>query len=138
MNTLSRVLSLAEREGYIRLFIEEGAPMAKLLHKVVNQAVAKDVRVYAGRLLTAYSQDQAERPDLLAKTFPNRKMLEPLSKREGEVLLLMADGCSNKEIASQLVISIGTVKRHVIHIFQKLGASNRTQAVAIARDLEIV
>ena len=50
----------------------------------------------------------------------------------------MADGCANKEIAAQLFISIGTVKRHIVHILQKLNAANRTQAVAIARELGII
>ncbi|UCD99261.1 MAG: hypothetical protein JSV42_00625 [Chloroflexota bacterium] len=137
INTLSHVLSTAEPEGYIRLFIEEGAAMAKLLYKVTSHATTEK-HEYAGRLLAAYSQEQEEKAGLIKRTLPDEKLLEPLSKREIEVLLLMANGCSNKEIASQLVISIGTVKRHVIHIFQKLGATNRTQAVAIGRELEIV
>jgi LuxR family maltose regulon positive regulatory protein len=137
MNTFTRVLARAEPEGYVRLFIEEGEPMAKLLYKVTRQATT-DVGEYAGRLLAAYFQESVEKPEPSAKTLPGDTLIEPLSKREIEVLRLMANGCGNKEIASQLVISIGTVKRHVVHIPQKLRAANRTQAVTIARTLEII
>jgi LuxR family maltose regulon positive regulatory protein len=82
-------------------------------------------------LLAAYSQEQAERSTLQVGTLPGNALIRPLSRREIEVIHLMADGFSNKEIASQLVISIGTVKRHVVHIFGKLGATNRTQAVLL-------
>jgi LuxR family transcriptional regulator, maltose regulon positive regulatory protein len=137
MNTFTQVLARAEPEGYVRLFIEEGAPVAKLLYKATKQT-SMSIREYARRLLAAYFQEQGEPPVPLAGNVPGDTLIEPLSKREIEVLRLMADGCGNKEIASQLVISIGTVKRHVVHILQKLGAANRTQAVSIARKLEIV
>jgi LuxR family maltose regulon positive regulatory protein len=58
---------------------------------------------------------------------------EPLSEREREVLQLLARGASNQEIAQDLVIVVDTVKRHVSHIFAKLGVSNRVQAVRQAR-----
>jgi LuxR family maltose regulon positive regulatory protein len=137
IHSMKKVLAWAEPEGYVRLFIEEGAPVAKLLYKVIGSTTT-DLREYAGRLLAAYSQEQAAWPAPLAETLPRDALIEPLSKREIEVLHLMADGFSNKEIASQLIISIGTVKRHVVHIFQKLRAANRIQAVTIARELEIV
>jgi LuxR family transcriptional regulator, maltose regulon positive regulatory protein len=127
-----QVLDRAEPEGYMRTFIEEGTPMAKLLYKVSTQA-ATAICEYAARLLEAYNQEQAEQPP-----YQSAMRIEPLSKREIEVLRLLANGHSNKEIATQLVISLGTVKRHVIHIFQKLDAANRTQAVAIARELGIL
>jgi LuxR family maltose regulon positive regulatory protein len=132
------VLAQAEPEGYVRLFLDEGEPVANLLHKVTTRA-AKEIRDYAGRLLAAYSQQQAEPPAPLARTVGgNAPRIEPLSERELEVLRLLADGWANKEIASQLVITVGTVKRHVAHIFQKLDAANRTQAVALARERKII
>jgi LuxR family maltose regulon positive regulatory protein len=133
----TQVLARAEPEGYMRLFIEEGAPVAKLLYKVIKHTTIH-LQDYAKRLLAAYLNEDTERQAFQAKPLPGESLIEPLSQREIEVLHLMADGCSNKEIALQLVISIGTVKRHVIHIFRKLGAANRTQAVTIARKLEIV
>ena len=137
IDTLTGVLAQAEPEGYIRLFLDEGHSMAKLLYKVSAQA-ATGMRDYLGRLLAAYYQEQ---PELYASPVKVPKVtagVEPLSKREIEVLRLMADGCANKEIAAQLYISVGTVKRHIVHILQKLNAANRTQAVAIARELEII
>lgn len=111
--------------------------MAKLLYKVSTQA-ATGIRDYVGRLLAAYSQEQSELQVPLAKVSKGATLIEPLSKRELEVLRLMADGCANKEIAAKLFISVGTVKRHIVHILQKLDATNRTQAVSIARELEII
>ena len=111
--------------------------MVKLLYKLASQAPVQ-VQDYAKRLIAAYLETDVEPQALQPKPLPGEALIAPLSQRELEVLLLMANGCSNKEIASQLVITIGTVKRHVIHILQKLKAANRTQAVAIARQLELV
>jgi LuxR family maltose regulon positive regulatory protein len=137
VHTFTQVLARAEPEGYVRLFIEEGAPVAKLLYKVTTHTT-NHLQDYAKRLLAAYVNEDTEGQAFQAKPQPGDALIEPLSQRETEVLRLLADGCSNKEIASQLVISIGTVKRHVIHILQKLRAANRTQAVAIARQLKII
>ena len=65
-------------------------------------------------------------------------MLQPLSNREHEVLRLMAAGHPNKAIADELFITVDTVKRHVTHVFEKIGVANRTQAVARARDLRLL
>jgi LuxR family maltose regulon positive regulatory protein len=61
-----------------------------------------------------------------------------LTPRELEILALMADGASNQEIAGRLVVTVGTVKGHVNHILDKLGARNRTEAVARARELGLL
>jgi LuxR family transcriptional regulator, maltose regulon positive regulatory protein len=137
IDTFTQVLARAEPQGYVRLFIEEGEPVARLLYKVTTHTTIHQ-QDYAKRLLVACLNEVIERQPFQAKPLPGDELIEPLSQREKEVLHLMADGCSNKEIAAQLVISIGTAKRHVVHIFRKLGAANRTQAVAIARELEIV
>jgi LuxR family maltose regulon positive regulatory protein len=137
MNSFTPVLAWAEPEGYVRLFLDEGPPIAKLLYKVSTQA-ATGMRDYVGRLLAAYYQEQPELHVPFAKVSKGAAVAEPLSKRELEVLRLIADGCANKEIATKLFISVGTVKRHIVNILQKLNAANRTQAVAIARELEIV
>jgi len=134
---LSRVLTQAEPEGYVRLFIDEGAPMAKLLHKVATRA-AGDISNYAGRLLAAYHQEQAELPVVLAKTMPGVALIEPLTERELEVLRLVAPGKTNIEIADELVIARGTVKKHTANIFSKLDVKNRTEAVAKARQLGLL
>lgn len=134
---LSRVLTQAEPEGHVRLFLDEGAPMAKLLCKVSTRTTT-DIRAYAARLLAAYYKEQAERPVPLAKALQGEPLIEPLSERELEVLRLMAAGCSNREIAGELVIAIGTAKRHTANIFDKLHVRNRTEAVAKARQLGFV
>ena len=71
-------------------------------------------------------------------TQPSMQLLiEPLTTREVEVLKLIKAGCSNQDIAEQLVISIPTVKRHISNIYAKLGVKSRTQAVAIGKELKI-
>jgi LuxR family maltose regulon positive regulatory protein len=137
VEALSRVLARAEPEGYVRLFLDEGAPMAKLLHKVSTRTTTGR-HAYAARSLAAYYQEQSEQPVPVAKALPGEALIEPLSGRELEVLHLMADGRSNKEIANELVIAIGTVKRHTANIFDKLGVRNRTEAVAKARQLGLL
>lgn len=73
----------------------------------------------------------------LANLSPARPepLLDPLSDREAEILRLVAQGASNREIASQLVIAEGTVKNHITSILNKLGVSDRTQAALKAREL---
>jgi LuxR family maltose regulon positive regulatory protein len=134
---LSRVLARAEPEGYVRLFLDEGAPMAKLLHKVSTRATTER-RAYAARLLAAYGREHPEQPVPMVKAVPGGPPIEPLSARELEVLHLIAVGCSNREIANGLVIAIGTVKRHTATIFDKLDVRNRTEAVAKARQLGLL
>ena len=65
-------------------------------------------------------------------------MIEPLSARELEVLNLLAVGNTNQEIARKLIVSPGTVKAHTANIYRKLDVANRTEAVARARQLEIL
>ena len=65
-------------------------------------------------------------------------LFEPLSDRELEVLRLLAAGKSNQQIAEELVVALSTVKKHVAHILDKLGAANRTEATAPARELGLL
>ena len=122
--TLTRALSLAEPEGYVRIFLDEGPPMARLLHEAAARGVAPE---HTRQLLAAFSP--AEPPGARAAG------LDPLSERELEVLRQIAAGLTNREIAGRLYLSLYTVKAHARSIYDKLGASNRTQAVAIAREL---
>jgi LuxR family maltose regulon positive regulatory protein len=66
------------------------------------------------------------------------RLVEPLSEREREVLALVAAGLSNQEIATRLVVGVSTVKKHINNIFGKLAVSSRTQALARARDLNLL
>ncbi len=118
-----QALTLAQGEGYIRVFVENGAAIAPLLAQVTD--LFPD---YVPQLLSL----------LPAGGGPAGLLLDPLTERELEILSLIARGCSNYQIADRLVISVGTVKGHVNHILSKLDAQNRTQAVARARELELL
>lgn len=134
---LARVLAQAEPEGYVRLFIDEGAAMAKLLYKLTTQTTAH-LRDYVEKLTAAYLHEEAERQVYRAKGPQGDALIKPLSERELEVLRLIAAGKTNQEIAAGLCIAIGTVKRHVINIYTKLDAKNRTEAVAKAHELDLL
>jgi len=141
---LAEALTLAVPEGYLRVFVDEGAPMATLLGRLLTapattQAVAGQVPpAFLDRLLEAFEQaGQAVLPRSRRGTaLPG--LVVALSARELEVLQLLAAGKSNLAIAEELVITLDTVKRHVTHILDKLGATNRTQAVARARELGLL
>jgi LuxR family maltose regulon positive regulatory protein len=106
--------------------------MAKLLYEAAKQGIAPE---YCGNLLGHLAHidhdDQSQSP-------LESEMIEPLSSREIEVLNLIAEGLSNREIAERLVISLGTVKVHTRNIYGKLGVSNRTHAAAKARSIGIL
>lgn len=130
--TLSPALALAEREGFVRTFIEEGDPIRHLL----RQAIAGDIhREYAATLLDAFGDEIPEPPDMGAGRGGG---IARLTRREREVLRLLAAGASNAGIARQLYLSEPTVKKHVSNIYSKLDVSRRTQAVERARHLGIL
>jgi LuxR family maltose regulon positive regulatory protein len=134
-DALESALSLAEPGGFIRIFIDEGQPMARLLYQAVARGFADaTLAAYAGRLLAECPFAKAASPT------PDRpgELIEPLSARELELLQLIAKGLSNREIARQLVLSLPTVKWHASNIYGKLAVKNRTQAVARARALGIL
>jgi LuxR family maltose regulon positive regulatory protein len=140
MTALERALDLAELEGFIRVFVDEGPPMAGLLYKALKRGIAPD---YVRRLLAAFPLAQAETAVEPEKTAPSSRIpqsewIEPLSEREFEVLQLIAEGLTNQEIATRLFLSVNTVKVHGRNIYGKLGAHNRTEAVARARALGVL
>jgi LuxR family maltose regulon positive regulatory protein len=129
LTSLERALRLAEPQGYIRLFADLGLPMARLLQEARSREVMPD---YVARLLAACGAD-------LTFPAPAQQVLpEPLTPREQEILALLAAGLTNHEIAEQLVISPGTVKKHAGNIYSKLGVNNRTEAAARARELGLL
>ncbi|MBA3425414.1 MAG: helix-turn-helix transcriptional regulator [Rubrobacter sp.] len=137
MSTLARALPLAEPEGYIRVFADEGAPMAGLLR---HASVGGASPGYAGELLAACEQatrDRAPRTRSAVGEGP-QPLSEPLSERELEVLRLIALGQSNREIARELYVSLGTIKTHINNTYRKLGVHSRVRAVARARDLKLI
>ena len=134
VSTLAKALDLAEPEGYVRTFVDEGPPMAELLSGVLEarQRGRLDPPVpahYIRKLLGVLERDAAPS----AAGLP-----EPLSERELEVLQLIAAGKTNRRIASELFVSVGTVKTHINNTYRKLDAHSRTQAVARARELNLI
>src|SRR6266700_1350250 len=129
LRVLQRALTLAEPEGYIRLFVDEGEPMAALLRQAYARGIAAD---YVVTLLSAFGEQTLAAP---SRAFP---LVEPLTERELEVLRLLVRGLSNAEMARELIITVGTVKRHVNSIYGKLGVNSRTQAVARAQTLHLL
>jgi LuxR family maltose regulon positive regulatory protein len=129
LSALEHALGLAEPERYVRTFVDEGEPMARLLRRALSEPVPRN---YASRLLAAF----AERPPAVSPAA--QALVEPLTEREIEVLHLIAAGLSNRDIAAELVVAVSTVKSHINHIYGKLGVKNRTQAIARARTLELL
>ena len=135
VGTLTQALALAEPEGYVRTFVDEGAAMGDLL----SATLGARQRSGASRVSTEYlAKLLAALPDEKATAKADERLPEPLSGRELEVLALMAAGESNGEIAARLFISTTTVKTHVNNLYRKLGTSSRTRAVARARDLGLI
>ncbi|HWQ14165.1 MAG TPA: LuxR C-terminal-related transcriptional regulator [Roseiflexaceae bacterium] len=126
---LQRALALAEPEGYVRLFTDEGAPLARLLER--EREAGGGMQPYLQRLQAAFATRLTAHPASLAL----HPAVEPLTAREREVLRLIAEGLSNQELAARLHLSPQTVKVHTRNIYSKLGVASRTQAVARGRDL---
>ncbi|HJT55856.1 MAG TPA: LuxR C-terminal-related transcriptional regulator, partial [Ktedonobacteraceae bacterium] len=127
MTVLGRALALAEPEGYIRLFVDESVPMLTLLRQAQKHKVAPG---YVMTLLEAAGEPRGAESDL--PSLRSSPLLEPLTAREREVLRLLVQGLPNSAIAQELVITVGTVKRHVNSIYGKLAVNSRTQPVARA------
>ena len=134
---LSQAVRLGAPEGYIRRFVDEGPLMAALLSQLREQEYREEDLPYLETLLHAFSQRPEAQPTCL-KSEPPPTLIDPLSAREQEVLRLLARGASNQEIAETLVVTAGTIKRHVSNILCKLDVANRTQAVARARTLGLL
>jgi LuxR family transcriptional regulator, maltose regulon positive regulatory protein len=145
---LERALVLAEAEGYVRVFVDEGAPMEALLSEFLSAhrkggRGAKQLTslTYVRGLLAAFESPRTSTNPPPAAGFAQGEaqlLPEPLTAREREVLTLIAEGLSNQEIADQLFIEVGTVKGYVHSILRKLEVDSRTKAVARARELHIV
>jgi LuxR family transcriptional regulator, maltose regulon positive regulatory protein len=141
LTALAEALTLARPERYVRVFADEGPPMAALLKRLMGTrrrgqaAAASGVATeHLNRIVQAFAPTgptAAAAPEVSG-------LVEPLTARELEVLSLIAAGLRNREIAEQLVVTPETVKKHTSHIFDKLGAANRTQAVARARQLGLL
>jgi LuxR family maltose regulon positive regulatory protein len=142
---LERALSLAEPEGYVRLFVDEGEPMAMLLYEAAARGISPN---YANKLLAAFGAEAQRRrgageqklaPSRPSPSAPSPLPLEPLSDRELEVLrLLLNTDLSAPEIAVELVVSVNTVRTHIKRIYSKLDAHSRYEAVQRAKEIDLL
>jgi LuxR family maltose regulon positive regulatory protein len=133
---LERALTLAQPEGYVRMFVDEGPPMAALLRVAATRSI---VPAYASELLAAFqSQDAMSADRFLVPTSPVQPVIEPLSQRELEVLRLFNSDLSGPEIARELVVALSTVRTHTKSIYGKLGVTSRHAAVKRAGELGLI
>ena len=145
---LGEALKLAEPGCFIRLFVDEGRPMAKLLSKAAAHGIMPD---YIGKLLAVFeAEDQPLLAGLGARSgkredkidqppvFTAQPITEPVSQRELEILKLIAQGLSNREISERLFLAVSTIKGHNRNIFDKLQVQSRTESVARARELGLL
>jgi LuxR family maltose regulon positive regulatory protein len=134
---LERALTLAEPEGYVRIFVDEGRPMAQLLSEAADHGIMPD---YTAKLLAVFEAEEHKSAgeSHLPPGLPSQSLIEPLSQRELEVLQLIAQGLSNREISQRLFLALITVKGHNRNIFRKLEVRRRTEAVARARELGLL
>jgi LuxR family maltose regulon positive regulatory protein len=142
LDGLAAAVTLASGHGYVRVFADEGAPMHGLLARLSaappgQQAARRIDPGYLAALVRACGQADAEPPHKRAAAAAPG-LAEPLTDRELEVLRLLAAGKSNQRIARDLVVALDTVKKHVTHVLGKLGAANRTEAAARARELGLI
>ena len=134
LGSLDRALMLAEPEGYVRIFVDEGMPMAQLLSEAAAHGIMPD---YSNKLLVVFESEEQKSEDR-SYLPPAQPHIEPLSVRELEVLQLIAQGLSNQEISERLFLTLNTVKGHNRKIFGKLQVQRRTEAVARAREMGLL
>ena len=133
LSSLQRALALAEPEGYVRMFLDEGSSMMQLL----REAAAREIMPgYTGKLLAAFEAERRKSEDKPGKA-PAQNLIEPLSQRELEVLKLLRSDLSGPEIALEMSVSINTFRTHTKNIFIKLGVTDRRAAIRRAEELEL-
>jgi LuxR family transcriptional regulator, maltose regulon positive regulatory protein len=137
LRVLAQAMAQAEAGGFVRIFLDEGSRMARLLSEAAARGMAT---AYAGRLLAAFAAEKQASEGALAESSSSltATLIEPLSQREKEVLRLLAEGLSNQEIGDRLFIALDTVKNHNRRIFEKLEVKRRTEAIARGRELGLL
>ncbi len=133
--SLEEAIGLASPQGFVRIFVDKGLPMARLLYAALEKGINPN---YVQILLAAFPVAEPEKAAIHQPSASASVWIEPLSDRELEVLQLIADGLSRQEIATKLVLSLNTVKTHLRNIYSKLGVNNQMQAVGKARTLGLL
>jgi LuxR family maltose regulon positive regulatory protein len=137
LNLTRKALELGQPGGFIRLFVDLGPPIARLLQALSRQGVSPD---YTSRILAAFAESAVAQKHLINSSIrqPSSSVVDSLTPRELEVLELLARRLTNKEIAGKLVVSPGTVKTHTLSIYAKLDVHSRRQAVEKAQELNLL
>jgi len=139
---LERALTLAEPEGYVRIFVDEGKPMAELLGRIKVEACTAGQKTYVHKLLAAFGAEGIHPSHLHVAQAQGSLILhplvEPLSERELDVLRLLRTDLNGPEIAHELMVSLNTIRTHTQKIYAKLGVNNRRAAVRRAEELSLV
>jgi len=136
---------LAESEGFVRTFVDRGAPMAALLRQILkaqqhrHQAPSRTAASsYVRRLLEAFGKGEGAEPEEPLPSRSTPALVEPLSRREAEVLQLLTTNLTSVEMARELVLSVNTVRSHIKNIYVKLDAHSRHEAIARATELNLL
>jgi LuxR family maltose regulon positive regulatory protein len=143
LETLESALTLAQPEGYIRVFVNEGKPMAEMLLKLFARDVNMELKQYIHKLLTVFEQQTAISSVVTtnggksSRTGRTQPLIEPLSGRELDVLRLLRSDLSGPEITRELMVSLSTLRTHTQKIYAKLGVNNRRAAVRRAEELDL-
>jgi LuxR family maltose regulon positive regulatory protein len=142
LSVLKKAVIMAQPGGFLRPFIELGAPMVELLKQLAKH---QKIKGFVRRLLVAFRheaassvQDESDTQNAQNLSVITGELLEPLTNRELEVLTLLSQGLSNKEIASKMYLSSETIKKHVYNIYQKLYVHSRISAIERAKELGIL
>ncbi len=130
------VLTQAHPEGFLRLFLNEGETMAALLHSLIPHMHEPALRTYVRSILHAFAKERGEAE--VSAALSSRQLIEPLSPQELRVLRLLVAGRSNREIATEQIVSINTIRTQVQSIYRKLGVNNRVEACEMARQLHLL
>lgn len=136
--SLTRTVRLAAPQGFVRVFLDEGAPLASLLGRAVATTASELDRAAFDHLAALVAAFDTGPDTLRPGPRPTRPLVVPLTDRELEVLAELASGKPNRQIADELYVSLNTVKKHITHILDKLGVPNRTAAVDRARSLGLL
>jgi LuxR family maltose regulon positive regulatory protein len=129
---IESALEASAPRGFFRLFLDEGGILRPLLESTLRALKAPDLAAYVKRLLAALPDESAK-----ATAAPTTGV-ETLSERETDVLRLLADGQSYKEVGQRLFLSLNTVQFHVKSIYRKLAVNKRLQAVEKAREMRLI
>ena len=138
MKVIDHCLSLAEPEGYVRIFVERGAPMQSLLQLASRQGIRTE---YINKLLPAFKSRGLSKKPVITKTQPIEQgtaLIEPLSERELQVLRLLQSAMTSEEISRELLISVNTARTHIRNVYGKLAVHGRIEAIQKAKELKLI